>query len=86
MVRAPARLSGPLCAQGQQEAAIIFLHLSSFAMRWTVPVPIPSDLATFKIPTLRKLLSRLAFSRAVYLRPTELHALGNGALEPCFDR
>ena len=23
----------------------------SFAMRWTVPVPMPSDLATFKIPT-----------------------------------
>ena len=27
------------------------LYLSSFAMRWTVPVPIPSDLAIFKIPT-----------------------------------
>src|SRR5262245_25062754 len=26
-------------------------YLSSFAMRWTVPVPTPSDLATFKIPT-----------------------------------
>jgi len=25
-------------------------YLSSFAMRSTVPVPIPSDLATFKIP------------------------------------
>jgi hypothetical protein len=25
-------------------------YLSSFAMRWTVPVPIPSDLATFKMP------------------------------------
>src|SRR5262245_52989430 len=24
---------------------------SSFEMRWTVPVPIPSDLATFNIPT-----------------------------------
>ena len=23
----------------------------SFEMRWTVPVPMPSDLATFKIPT-----------------------------------
>ena len=30
---------------------------------------------------LRKLLSHLAFGRVVYLRPTELHALGNGALE-----
>ena len=29
--------------------AIVFLHLSSFAMRCTVPVPMPSDLATFKI-------------------------------------
>ncbi len=35
--------------------------------------------------TLRKPLSHLAFSRAVYLRPTELHALGDGALEACFD-
>jgi hypothetical protein len=26
------------------------LHLSSFAIRWTVPVPMPSYLATFKIP------------------------------------
>ena len=25
-------------------------HLSSFAMRCTVPVPMPSDLTTFKIP------------------------------------
>ena len=25
-------------------------HLSSFAMRWTVPFPMPSDLAAFKIP------------------------------------
>ena len=35
--------------------------------------------------TLRKLPPHLAFGRAVYLRPTELHALGNGALEACFD-
>jgi hypothetical protein len=35
--------------------------------------------------TLRKLLSHLTFSRAVYLWPTELHALGDGALEACFD-
>jgi hypothetical protein len=34
---------------------------------------------------LRKLLSHLAFGRAVYLRPAELHALGDGALEACFD-
>ena len=35
----------------QPHASIVFLLLSSFAMRWTVPVPMPSDLATFKIPT-----------------------------------
>jgi hypothetical protein len=40
-----------LCSQRQKEASIVFLHHSSFAMRWTVPVPMPSDLATFKIPT-----------------------------------
>src|SRR5262245_7989253 len=34
---------------------------------------------------LRELLSYLAFDRAVYLRPAELHALGDGALEAGFD-
>ena len=34
---------------------------------------------------LRKLVSHLAFDRAVYLRPAELHALGDSALETCFD-
>src|SRR6516162_3894973 len=34
---------------------------------------------------LRKLLSHLPFGRAIYLRPAELHALSNAALEPCFD-
>ena len=43
VVRAPA------CAT-PGEAAIIFLHLSSFAMRWTVPVPIPSDLPPSRSP------------------------------------
>src|SRR5262245_48335336 len=33
--------------------------------------------------TLRKLLSHLPFGRDVYLRPAELHALGDGALETC---
>jgi len=33
--------------------------------------------------TLRKLPSHLPFGRAVYLRPAELHALGDGALETC---
>src|SRR6516225_11612177 len=34
---------------------------------------------------LRKLLLHLAFGCAVDLRSAELHALGDGALEPCFD-
>src|SRR5262249_14372511 len=34
---------------------------------------------------LRKLLSHLPFGRAIYLRPAELHALGNSALEARFD-
>ena len=50
-VRAPAHLRALLCAQHQEQAAIFFLHLSSFAIRWTVPVPTPSNLATFKMPT-----------------------------------
>jgi hypothetical protein len=55
-------------------------------MRRTVPVPVPSDLATFKIThALRKLLSDLSLGRAVYLRPPELHALGDRALEPVAD-
>ena len=29
MVRVPAHLRAPLCAQGQEESAIVFLHLSS---------------------------------------------------------
>src|SRR5215467_693930 len=34
---------------------------------------------------LRKLLSNLPFRHTVYLRPTELHALSNRALEAGFD-
>jgi hypothetical protein len=55
-------------------------HLSSFAMRWSVPVPMPRALATLKIPTPFASCF-LAFGRAVYLRPAELHALGDSALE-----
>ena len=50
-----------------------------------MPVPSPSDLATFKIPTPFASCFVSSFGRAVYLRPTELHALGHGALKPCFD-
>src|SRR5215831_9200502 len=34
---------------------------------------------------LRKLMSNLPFGRTIYLRPAQLHALGNGALEARFD-
>src|SRR5262249_52324578 len=42
----------------------------------------PSDFATFKIPT--PFASHLPLGRAVDLRSAELHALGDGALETCF--
>src|SRR5262249_46296425 len=38
-----------------------------------------------RYPYLSKLLSHLPFGRAVYLRPGELHALRNSALQTCFD-
>src|SRR5262249_56038316 len=51
-------------------------------MRCTVPVPMPSDFATSKMPTpLRKILSHLPLGLAVDLRPAELHALSNRSLE-----
>jgi hypothetical protein len=41
-VRVPAHLRALLCAQGQDEGAIVFFYLRSFAMRWTaVPMPTP---------------------------------------------
>ena len=40
-------------------------------MSCTVPVPIPSDLATFKMPTPFELVSHLAFGCAVDLRSAE---------------
>jgi hypothetical protein len=54
-------------------------HRSSFEMRCTVPVPIPSDLATFKIP--RPFASCFRTFRSVSLsmfgRPRVRCALGN---------
>jgi len=51
-----------------------------------VPVPMPSDFATSKMPTpLRKILSHLPLGLAVDLRPAELHALSNRSLEAGFD-
>jgi hypothetical protein len=46
----------------------------------------PSDLATFKIPT--PFASCFRTLRSIVLSifgPAELHALGDSALEPCFD-
>ena len=56
---------------------------SLFEMRWTVPVPIPSNLAAFKIPT--PLASCFRTFRSVALSRPELHAPGDGTLEACFD-
>ena len=79
-VCAPARAL--LCAQRQEEASF---YLSSFAMRWTVPVPIPSDLATFKIPTPFASCFRTLRSVVLSIFGGQLHALSDGALEACFD-
>ena len=68
----PAHLRALLCAQGQEEAAIVFLHLSSFAIGWTVPIPIPSDLATLKteaaIGRCREILDDLQEPKTVGLQ------------------
>ena len=50
VVRARARTMGHGLSQVPRLSLVALLHLSSFAMRWTVPVPMPSDLATFRIP------------------------------------
>jgi hypothetical protein len=48
--------------------------------------PEAQELGGFQDPrSLRKLPSHLPFGRAVYLRPTKPHALGNGSLEPGLD-
>src|SRR5262249_18164910 len=42
--------AGDACARRQRQNGSAGFQLSSFEMRWTVRVPIPSDLATFKMP------------------------------------
>ena len=55
-------------------------------MRWTVPLPMPSDLATFKMPTPFASCFRTFRSVApsIFGRPS-FTPWGDGALEPCFD-
>jgi hypothetical protein len=83
-VRAPARAL--LCAQRQDDASIVFLSptLVCDALHRA-----SSDTERLGHPqnthALSKLLPHLAFGRAVDLRPAELHALSDGALETCFD-
>jgi hypothetical protein len=49
-----------------------------------VPVPMPNDLATFKIPTpFASSLWHLPFGHAVFLRPAELHALATARSAGC---
>ena len=72
---APARV----CARPRLRLRALWrIQLSSFAMRWTVPVPMLRDLATLRIPTPFAICFRTL--RLVYLRPSELDALGDGAL------
>src|SRR5215831_11969376 len=61
-------------------------HPSSFEMRCTVPVPSPSDLATFKIPTPFASCFRTFRSVAlsIFGRPS-FAPCATGALETCFD-
>jgi hypothetical protein len=48
--------------------------------------PEAQELGGFQDPrSLRKLPSHFPFGRAVYLRPTKPHALGDGSLEPGLD-
>jgi hypothetical protein len=51
-------------------------------LQFELPPPLGSRCARAPIS---KLLSDLPLGRAVYLRPPELHALGDRALEPCSD-
>jgi hypothetical protein len=56
-------------------------------MRCTVPVPMPSDLATFKIPKpFASSLRTFRFGHASYLRAAELYPLCYSAFEPAFMR
>jgi hypothetical protein len=64
----PAPAPPPVRALSRHaEAAIVFLHLSSFAIRWTVPVPMPNDLATFRIPASLRIGLSLKLGRCRYL-------------------
>src|SRR6266576_4324212 len=67
---------GPSSSQGVKLAADA-LHGAS---------PEAQELGGFQDPrSLRKLPSHLPFGRAVYLRPTKPHALGDGSLESGLD-
>ena len=74
MVRAPAHLRALLCAQGQEEGAIVFLSPKLVCNALDRASPDAERLGHLQdAHALLKLLSHLAFGPAVYLRPTELH-------------
>ena len=68
------------CADAEPEARLIsrhkltgcFLQPNSFEMRCAVPVPMPSDLATFKIPTpfASSLRTFRSVTRSIFGRPS----------------
>ena len=63
-----------------RRSVIVFLHLSSFTIRWTVPVPMPSDLATFRIPMPFASCFR-TFRSVALVSMAALH--GGGAANQC---
>jgi len=70
-----------LCAQRQEEASIVFLSRTFVCDALDRASPDPEGLGHPQdTNTLRTLLPHFPFGRAVYLRPTELHALGKGSL------
>src|SRR5262249_12872162 len=63
-------------ARRQRQNGSAGFQPSSFEMRWTVPVPIPSDLATFKMPTPFASCFRT-------LRSVALSIFGRPSFTPC---
>ena len=61
-------------------------YLSSFAMRWTVPVPMPSGLATFKMPTPFASCFRTFRSRHGHLLRADRGGPGSGGARSCVVR
>jgi hypothetical protein len=82
----PLRLDSGARSQGSANRWAVLLSpkfLCDALYRASAEPERPGDLQDTH--TLRKLLSHLPLGGGVNLRPAELHALGDGALETCFD-